>query len=244
MTSGRVAWIAATDPPDGFPPVTQALREPDGLLAAGGDLGTPRLLAAYRRGIFPWYEEGQPLLWWSPDPRCVFRAGDLHVSRRLRQAIRRSTLEVRINTAFADVIRACAGPRRYQRGTWITRDIRNAFERLHAEGWAHSIEIWSGDELTGGLYGLAIGRAFFGESMFSAQTNASKFALLYMDRLLRDDTFGLLDCQVRSPHLLTMGAETLPRSKFVALLDDLCEPGRAFDKWPGGPVGVSALMPD
>ena len=244
MTSGRVAWIAATDPPDGFPPVTQALREPDGLLAAGGDLGTPRLLAAYRRGIFPWYEEGQPLLWWSPDPRCVFRAGDLHVSRRMRQAIRGSTLEVRTNTAFADVIRACAGPRRYQRGTWITRDIRNAFERLHAEGWAHSIEIWSGDELAGGLYGLAIGRAFFGESMFSARTNASKFALLYMDRLLRDGTFGLLDCQMQSPHLLTMGAGTMSRSKFVALLDELCEPVAAFDKWPGKPVGISELLPD
>jgi leucyl/phenylalanyl-tRNA--protein transferase len=243
MNSGRVAWIAETDPPDGFPPVAQALREPDGLLAVGGDLGTPRLLAAYRRGIFPWYEDGQPLLWWSPDPRCVFRAGDLHVSRRLRQAIRRSTFEVRINTAFADVIRACAGPRRYQRGTWITRDIRDAFERLHAEGWAHSIEIWSGDRLVGGLYGLAIGRAFFGESMFSDQTNASKFALLYMDRLLRDGTLGLLDCQVRSSHLLTMGAGTLSRSHFVALLDDLCEPAAAFEHWSGGAIGVAELWP-
>ncbi len=242
MTNGRVAWIAADDPPDGFPPVTQALREPDGLLAAGGDLGTPRLLAAYRRGIFPWYEEGQPLLWWSPDPRCVFRAGDLHISRRLRQAIRRSALEVRTNTAFAEVIRACAGPRRFQRGTWITRDIRHAFERLHAEGWAHSIEVWSGERLAGGLYGLAIGRAFFGESMFSRETNASKFALLYMDRLLRDGTFGVLDCQVRSNHLLSLGAETLSRSNFIALLDDLCEPATAFSHWPGVPAGVSELL--
>lgn len=242
MTSGRVTWIAATDPPEDFPPVTQALREPDGLLAAGGDLCTPRLLAAYRRGIFPWYEEGQPLLWWSPDPRCVFRAGDLHVSRRLRQAIRRSALEVRTNTAFAEVIRACAGPRRYQRGTWITGDIRRAFERLHAEGWAHSIEIWSGDRLAGGLYGLAIGRAFFGESMFSAQTNASKFALLYMDCLLRDGTFGVLDCQVRSSHLLTMGASMLSRAGFIALLDELCEPAAAFEQWPDGPVRVAELL--
>ena len=243
MTSGRVAWIAATDPPDGFPPVTQALREPDGLLAAGGDLGTPRLLAAYRRGIFPWYEEGQPLLWWSPDPRCVFRAGDLHVSRRLCQDIRRSTLEVRTNSAFANVIRACAGPRRYQRGTWITRDIRAAFERLHGEGWAHSVEIWSGDELVGGLYGLAIGRAFFGESMFSARSNASKYALLYMDRLLRDGTFGLLDCQVRSSHLLSMGASTLSRGTFVELLTELCEPPVPFEKWPDGCIGVAELLP-
>lgn len=242
MTSGRVVWITATDPPDGFPPVAQALREPDGLLAAGGDLGTPRLLAAYRRGIFPWYEEGQPLLWWSPDPRCVFRAGDLHVSRRLRQSVRRTVFDVRINTAFADVIRACAGPRRYQRGTWITRDIRNAFERLHAEGWAHSIEIWSGERLVGGLYGLAIGRTFFGESMFSAEPNASKYALLYMDCLLRDGTFGLLDCQVRSNHLLSMGAGTMSRSDFVALLDELCEPASPFKPWPRAPVPVRELL--
>lgn len=243
MTSGRIVWIADTDPPDAFPPVEQALREPDGLLAAGGDLATPRLLAAYRRGIFPWYEEGQPLLWWSPDPRCMFRAGDLHLSRRLRKEIRGSTWEVRINTAFADVIRACAGPRRYQRGTWITRDVRNAFERLHAEDWAHSIEIWSGDRLAGGLYGLAIGRAFFGESMFSAQTNASKFALLFLDRLLREGTFGLLDCQVRSHHLLTMGATSVSRSDFISSLDELCEPATSIEKWPDGPIAVAELLP-
>lgn len=242
MTSGRIVWIAESDPPEAFPPVEQALREPEGLLAAGGDLGTPRLLAAYRRGIFPWYEEGQPLLWWSPDPRCVFRAGDLHLSRRLRKEIRRSTFEVRTNTAFAAVIRACAGPRRYQRGTWITRDMLEAYERLYAEGWAHSIEVWSGDELAGGLYGLAIGRAFFGESMFSAQTNASKYALLYIDRLLRDGRFGLLDCQVRSPHLQSMGAKSLPRSSFVTLLDELCKPARALEKWPDGPSSVSAML--
>lgn len=243
MTSGRVTWIADTDPPDEFPPVEQALREPDGLLAVGGDLGTPRLLAAYRRGIFPWYEEGQPLLWWSPDPRCVFLAGDLHVSRRLRKAIRGSALEVRLNTAFPEVIRACAGPRRYQRGTWITRDVRKAFERLHAEGWAHSIEIWSGKQLAGGLYGLAIGHAFFGESMFSLQTNASKYALLFMDRLMRNGTFGVLDCQVRSSHLLSMGARSVSRSDFVAMLDRLCEPARAIEKWPDVPIPVAALLP-
>lgn len=243
MTSGRVAWIASSDRPDAFPPVEQALRQPDGLLAAGGDLGTPRLLAAYRRGIFPWYEEGQPLLWWSPDPRCVFCAGDLHLSRRLRKEVRNSSFEVRVNTAFAEVIRACAGPRRYQGGTWITPDMLDAFECLHAAGWAHSIEIWSGKHLAGGLYGLAIGRAFFGESMFSARTNASKYALLYMDRLLRDNVFGLLDCQVQSNHLLTMGARMMSRPSFVAMLDELCEPPTAFGKWPEGPSNVSDLLP-
>lgn len=243
MTRGRVAWISTSDPPDAFPPVEQALSQPDGLLAAGGDLGTPRLLAAYQHGIFPWYEDGQPLLWWSPDPRCVFRAGDLHVSRRLRKEIRGSSSEVRINTAFRSVIRACAGPRRYQGGTWITPDMQDAFERLHAEGWAHSVEVWSDGELAGGLYGLAIGRAFFGESMFSARTNASKYALLFMDRLLRDGIFALLDCQIQSSHLLTMGATSLSRSSFVTLLDQLCDPPVPFRNWPETPARVSALLP-
>lgn len=242
MTSGRVAWIATSDRPEAFPPVEHALHEPDGLLAAGGDLATARLLAAYRRGIFPWYEEGQPLLWWSPDPRCVFRKADLHLSRRFRKEVRSSSFEVRTNTAFAEVIRACAGPRRYHHGTWITRDMLAAYERLHAEGWAHSIEIWSGKRLVGGLYGLAIGRAFFGESMFSAQTNASKYALLYMDRLLRTDTFGVLDCQVQSSHLLRMGAVTISRSRFVTMLDELCAPPDPFEKWPVDPVNTSALL--
>ena len=169
MTNGRVVWLSEQDPPDAFPPVGEALREPDGLLAAGGDLCTPRLLAAYRQGIFPWYDDGQPVLWWSPDPRCVFGPGDLHLSRRFLQEARKSTLAIRVNTAFADVIQRCAEPRRHQQGTWITRDMRDAYRRLHTEGWAHSIEIWDEDELAGGLYGLGIGRAFFGESMFSAE---------------------------------------------------------------------------
>ncbi len=242
MSGGRVVWLADTDPPGAFPPVDAALREPDGLLAAGGDLGTARLLAAYRQGIFPWYDEGQPLLWWSPDPRCVFRPGDLHVSRRLQRDIRRLGWELRCNTHFDAVIRACAGPRRHQPGTWITADMRTAFARLYAAGWAHSIEVWLDDELVGGLYGLAIGRAFFGESMFSARPNASKLALVFLDRLLADGTFGVLDCQVTSPHLASLGATTMPRAAFVALLEELCDPPAPFTGWPQRAVAAAELL--
>jgi leucyl/phenylalanyl-tRNA--protein transferase len=242
MSGGRVVWLAAADSPETFPPVEDALREPDGLLAAGGDLSTGRILSAYRHGIFPWYDDGQPLLWWSPDPRCVFRPGDLHISRRLHRELRRSPCELRFNTAFARVIRACAGARRHQKGTWITRDMQAAYERLHTEGWAHSIEVWLDDELVGGLYGLAIGRAFFGESMFSERSNASKMALLLLDRLLASGVFGILDCQVASSHLLSMGAISIPRADFVAQLHDLCQPPDPFDGWPPIPLRVSELV--
>ena len=223
MSSKRVVWLSANDPPEAFPPVDTALSEPDGLLAAGGDLSPERLLAAYRRGIFPWYDEGQPLLWWCPDPRCVFRKGDFRVSRRLRRDLRRSTATVRINTAFTRVMRACAGPRRYEQGTWITRDMMAAYERLHRQGWAHSVEVWQDDTLIGGLYGLVIGRALFGESMFSKRSNASKIALLMLDRMLEDGSLGVIDCQVQSSHLLSMGASVMPRADFNRMLDELCE---------------------
>jgi len=239
MSNNRVVWLTPDDPPQQFPPVETALREPDGLLAAGGDLRPERLLAAYRQGIFPWYDEGQPLLWWSPDPRCVFQKGDFHVSRRMRRELRRSTAELRFNTAFAEVIRACAAPRRYEHGTWITDDMIDAYERLHRAGWAHSIEVWQDEALIGGLYGLVIGRAVFGESMFSLRSNASKIALLALDRMLSDDTFGIIDCQVQSSHLLSLGATTIPRSSFVATLGRLCETPTAFESWPKGPIRVS-----
>lgn len=242
MSGGRVAWLTAGDAPDAFPPVEHALSRPDGLLAAGGDLSTPRLLAAYRHGIFPWYEEGQPLLWWSPDPRCVFRPGDLRVSRRLRRDVRNSPCELRVNTAFAEVIRACAGPRRYHSGTWITPDMLAAYERLHREGWAHSIEIWRGTDLVGGLYGLVIGRALFGESMFSGHANASKFAMLYIDRLLSCGTLGLLDCQIESSHLLSLGAVTIPRADFVRDVEALTTPPERLAEWPATPVAVRELV--
>lgn len=238
----RVRWLSPGDPVSSFPPVDCALSEPDGLLAAGGDLSSERLLYAYRNGIFPWYDTGQPLLWWSPDPRCVLLPGGFHVARRLRRYLGQSTANVRFNTAFGAVIRACAGPRRSEQGTWITPDMIAAYEQLHAEGWAHSIEVWQNDTLVGGLYGLAIGRAFFGESMFSNEANASKIALLGLASLMDSGEFGIIDCQVISGHLLTLGATLIPRSQFINTIEPLCKPACRFENWPSGPISTSELL--
>lgn len=242
MRANRIVWLDPEDPPNAFPHIDDALVEPEGLLAAGGDLGSARLIEAYRRGIFPWYDDGQPILWWSPDPRCVLRPREFHVSRSLRRALRKSSMEIRFNTVFSDVIRACAEPRPSQTGTWITADMIVAFERLHDEGWAHSIEVWDGGELAGGIYGIAIGRMFFGESMFSRLTNASKFGLLALSRIMSDEGFALLDCQVVSAHLTTLGARMIPRSEFAAILAEACEPPLAFEKWPDAPIKVAELQ--
>jgi leucyl/phenylalanyl-tRNA---protein transferase len=244
VTGNRIVWLSAADPPDAFPAVEQALDEPDGLLAAGGDLSTPRLLAAYRAGIFPWYEKGQPILWWSPDPRCVLLPAAYHLARRMRRTLRQCDLEIRFDTAFELVIRTCAAPRRSQRGTWITPDMLAAFERLHAEGWAHSAEVWNGDELVGGLYGLCIGRVFFGESMFSAVPNASKIVMLALVRQMIRNDMELLDCQVVSPHLVSLGATTIPRRAFIDVLDRACHPSVQAPGWPTSPTVASALIED
>lgn len=242
MSNTRVFWLHADDPPDRFPPSNAALAEPDGLLAAGGDLRPERLLAAYRQGIFPWSEAGQPLLWWTPNPRCVFLPGDFRVSRRLRQEIRSTTAEIRINTAFDEVIRQCAAPRRSGQGTWITPDMDAAYRVLHALGWAHSIEVWLDNTLVGGLYGLAIGPVFFGESMYSRRPNSSKLALLYLAKRMQQGDLALLDCQVVSAHLQSLGARTLPRTEFRHRLDRLCEPVAPFDHWPDTAIACKALM--
>mgnify|MGYP003636134098 FL=1 len=244
MTNTRVKWLSADDPPNSFPAVDGALREPDGLLACGGDLSPARLLAAYRQGIFPWSVDDEPLLWWSPDPRCVFLPGDFSVARRLRREIRRSKAEIRINTAFYEVIRACAGPRRSEQGTWISAEMIAAYGKLHDSGWAHSIEVWDNDELCGGMYGLAIGKAFFGESMFSARPNASKMAMLYLaNRLARGET-DILDCQVVSGHLLSLGARTMPRAEFSALLNRVCDAAIHMPRWPISAVPCAKLLPE
>lgn len=239
MAANRVAWLSAGDPATAFPNVDSALREPDGLLAAGGDLSTERLLYAYRQGIFPWYDEGQPILWWSPDPRCVMRPGDFHISKRLRRDIARTDAVVTLNRSFGEVIRACAEPRPYQRGTWITSDMVQAFEALHAAGWAHSIEVRSAERLIGGMYGLAIGRVFFGESMFSRESNASKFALCGLSKMLLDRGFELIDCQVVSEHLKTLGATMMPRAQFTAILRSACDPAEPLETWPDDPMSVA-----
>ena len=241
MTSNPVAWLSPADPPDSFPHVDFALREPDGLLAAGGDLSTARLLTAYRSGIFPWYEQGQPILWWSPDPRCVLSPSEFHVSRRLRQYVNRSTLSLTFNRAFDEVIKSCAGRRKSQQGTWITADLMSAFRQLHADGWAHSVEVWDGEELVGGIYGLSIGRVFFGESMFSHQDNASKFAMLGLCSILVKNDFELLDCQVLSPHLLTLGARLITRAEFSEILRGFCATDEHFANWPEKVVKIAEL---
>jgi leucyl/phenylalanyl-tRNA--protein transferase len=228
MTALR--WLSRADQPDAFPPADAALTQPNGLLAAGGDLTPPRLLAAYRRGIFPWYEEGQPILWWSPDPRAVLYPDGLKVSRSLRRSVA-SELEVTVDTAFDAVVASCAQPRRYTDATWITHEMRRAYSQLHSLGWAHSFETWRRDELVGGLYGVAIGRVFFGESMFSRVTDASKVALVRMVAALRDRGFALIDCQVASQHMTSLGAVALPRDEFLRLLDDNCEPAGEPRQW-------------
>ena len=234
MKSPNITWISSDDPPEAFPEIESAFDIPDGLLAAGGDLSPERLLYAYQHGIFPWYDSGQPILWWSPDPRCVLRPHEFHASKRLRRSLSRSKLEVSFNQAFSTVIAACAEDRIGQQGTWITDDMADAYSRLHQQGWAHSIEIWQENRLAGGLYGLAIGRAFFGESMFSRQTNASKAAMLALCQQMVLNDFEILDCQVESPHLVSLGASLMPRNKFAAVLRRACNTNSQYLDWPVG----------
>lgn len=221
-----IPWLKPGDPPDAFPPVTQALTEPDGLLCAGGDLRPERLLAAYRRGIFPWYSAGQPILWWSPDPRMVLYPDELKVSRSLRKTLRQQRFRVTRDTCFDTVMAQCGDSgTRAARGTWILPEMRAAYGELHRRGHAHSIEVWLDDEagaqtLVGGLYGLRLGRVFFGESMFSTATDASKVALRELVRWTQaEHAIELIDCQVESDHLRTLGARLIPRAEFVAHLE-------------------------
>ncbi|MFI8739796.1 leucyl/phenylalanyl-tRNA--protein transferase [Stutzerimonas zhaodongensis] len=211
-----------------FPPLEKAMREPDGLLAAGGDLSPERLLAAYRHGCFPWYQDGQPLLWWSPDPRTVLYPEELHVARSLRKKLRQGTFSITFDQAFRDVIEGCAGPRNYTDGTWITMPMQDAYLELHQLGIAHSVEVWQDERLVGGLYGLAIGRLFFGESMFSRTTDASKAGFVALVERLRDWGFKLIDCQMHTQHLASFGARPVPRQTFAnTLASYLDEPSTA-----------------
>jgi leucyl/phenylalanyl-tRNA--protein transferase len=219
-----------------FPSVARALAEPDGLLAAGGDLSPERLLAAYRRGIFPWFSEGEPILWWSPSRRTVFDTAAMHVPRRLARWLRGCDWTLRADSAFGAVMRACAAPRAKQRGTWITDPMIAAYERLHALGHAHSIEAWDGDRLVGGIYGVAVGHMFFGESMFSAASHGSKVALLGLARVLREREVPLLDAQVASDHLFTLGAFELPRIEFCARVAQLAAQPAPAAPWRGQPL--------
>jgi leucyl/phenylalanyl-tRNA---protein transferase len=210
-----IPWLESGDP---FPPVDEALRDPNGLLAAGDELSTDRLLQAYEHGIFPWFGDGDPVLWWSPDPRMVLDTDGMRVSRSLRKTLRTGRFRVAADTAFPQVMAACAEPRPDQDGTWITRDVFDAYCTLARLGVAHSIEAWEGESLVGGLYGVAIGRMFFGESMFARRSDASKIALLYAVRQLRCWGFPLIDCQMSTSHLASLGARTISRAEFLAVV--------------------------
>ncbi|RNF83354.1 leucyl/phenylalanyl-tRNA--protein transferase [Montanilutibacter psychrotolerans] len=230
----KVPWLAA-HPDSPFPPAEMALRDPDGLLAVGGDLSPPRLLNAYRHGVFPWFSEGQPILWWSPDPRTVFPTDAVRLSSRFRRGLRHSDWVVCADTAFAQVLDACATAHRPgQRGTWITDDMRAAYLGLHRLGHAHSVEVFAGERLVGGIYGVAIGNMFFGESMFSGESGGSKVALAALALRLRSMGWPLIDAQVENSHLLSLGAQTWPRSKFLAHLRELvAKPGGLIGPWTG-----------
>ena len=227
-----------------FPPTDRALVEPNGLLAAGGDLSEQRLLSAYRQGIFPWFSDGEPILWWTPSPRMVLFPDKLHISRSLRKTLRQKTFQVTINHCFADVIQACAEPRpevsEEKRGTWITDTLKNAYINLHHSGYAHSIEVWDESKLAGGLYGVAIGKIFFGESMFSQMSNTSKIALVYLTEQVKKWGYQLIDCQVYSDHLYSLGAETIERSKFEAIIHHFAGKKIVYENWQ--PAEITGLI--
>ena len=247
-------WIPPTDKTCRFPPVEEALQEPNGLLAAGGDLCPARLINAYRSGIFPWYNPGEPILWWSPNPRTVIFPAHLKVSRSLRRTLKRGEFHVTLDTQFRQVMEACAAPRRVpqvpwapdaperpsrkpESGTWISAEIIDAYCRLHEMGVAHSVEVWKGYELVGGVYGIALGQVFFGESMFSRVTDASKVALVHLARQLERWGYTVIDGQVSSPHLYTLGAEDISRAAFITLL-------RGAPRGPFRPPGAWQLDAD
>ncbi|MEZ5578794.1 MAG: leucyl/phenylalanyl-tRNA--protein transferase [Candidatus Competibacteraceae bacterium] len=223
----HLTWLDPHNDNQPFPHPDRALTEPDGLLAAGGNLTPRRLLRAYRMGIFPWYSADQPILWWSPDPRLVLLPECLKVSRSLRKTLRKGLFAITADTAFEQVVAACAGPRQGEPGTWITSEMFRAYCRLHRLGHAHSIETWQQGELVGGLYGVSLGRVFYGESMFSWISDASKIALVALAAQLQRWEFAVIDCQVTTAHLLSMGAVDSPRSSFLQLLECYCpQPGQ------------------
>lgn len=202
-----------------FPPISKALNDPNGLIAVGGCLSTQRIINAYRQGIFPWYSDEDPILWWSPNPRLVIFPGQLHISKSLKKTQRKKIFQLSFDTAFVDVIKACAMPRNQEPATWLLPEMQEAYIRLHKEGHAHSLEAWFQGELVGGLYGIAIGQVFFGESMFHTKTDASKIAFVALVQLLTKWGYQLIDCQVHTKHLTSLGAQEIPHADFAALLN-------------------------
>lgn len=214
-----------------FPDTHHAMTEPDGLLAIGGCLSSERIINAYQHGIFPWYGPSEPILWWSPNPRLVLFPDKIKISRTLRKTINRNIFKTTIDTAFTQVIEACSSPRDHESSTWITPEMKEAYNHLHQQGVAHSIETWHQNELVGGLYGLAIGQVFFGESMFHRKTDASKVAFVHLVRNLQNWQYQLVDCQVRTEHLISLGAEEICRSEFINKLKELCQKSPSHLAW-------------
>ena len=214
-----------------FPDVSLALEEPNGLLAVGGDLSPERLFAAYRHGIFPWFNPGEPILWWSPDPRAVLFPDEIKISRSLRKTINKNVFNLTTDLVFNEVMKACQEPRLKQQGTWISAEMRIAYGEMHELGHAHSVECWQDNELVGGLYGMAIGQVFFGESMFSKEKDASKVALVHLTGKLKQWGYQLIDCQVQSEHLISLGAKDIPREQFCAYLNRWCNEPVNSNAW-------------
>lgn len=240
--SKALYWVKPQSNPDNFPPVKYALKQPDGLLCFGGDLHSERLLCAYKRGIFPWYSSGQPVMWWSPSPRCVIYPYEFKINRSLRKTCRNKDFWLSMDQEFDDVIQCCATPRHDAPDTWITPEMKAAYRKLHRLGHAHSVEIWHNQNLVGGLYGLSIGQIFFGESMFSIYSNASKVAMACLVHRLLRYNYLLIDCQVSSPHLFTLGAREIQRDVFIRNLDQYCSMANPIDIWQTVPVPVKEYL--
>ncbi|MEO7559412.1 MAG: leucyl/phenylalanyl-tRNA--protein transferase [Nitrosospira sp.] len=223
-----IPWLTPETP---FPPLNTALANPNGLLAAGGDLSPQRLIEAYRHGIFPWFNEGEPILWWSPDPRMVLFPGELKISRSLRKTMKKDNYEIRVDSAFSEVMQACAQPRNECAGTWIHAEMISAYAALYEMGLAHSVEVWIGGELMGGLYGVAQGKVFFGESMFSRVSDASKIAFVHLVKQLERRGFRMIDCQMKTAHLASLGGREIPRKEFSQKLKELVNYTERVEKW-------------
>jgi len=234
ITQNKLYWIADNVLAEEFPDVSHALTEPDGLLAIGGVLNPSLLLDAYRKGIFPWYSEGQPVMWWSPDPRCVLFPDEIKISRSLKKSLRKDDYIVTFDRAFSDVVKSCAEPRLASPGTWITQSVIKNYQLLHESGHAHSVECWHGETLVGGLYGITIGKVFFGESMFSHIADTSKICLAHLVHLVKKLEYDLIDCQVTSEHLKSLGAKPIPRNDFSDILAISCGEiyGKSEQCWP------------
>lgn len=227
----RLHWLDPRDPLQPFPPAHLAMRDPNGLLAIGGDLSVSRLIRAYSSGIFPWYNPDEPILWWSPDPRAVLVPDQMRVSRSLAKSIRRADYAVTLDLAFRDVLRECSGNRAKSRGTWLGAEMREAYVELHARGYAHSVEVWRRGELIGGLYGVALGRVYFGESMFSRADDGSKIGLHWLCQQLIAWEFSLIDCQVGSSHLRSLGAVDVSRERFLNQLRGIVNQPPRTGRW-------------